>query len=130
MTEQATHGVTVLMAVSNAMVKLHKEQFGRGPTQARSNFAGADSLLCVLEEVLLPAELKLIELGEIARVRDSRVAFQAATSNDFVAAVEEIVGRKVRAFASGVDAENNVVFENFVFESQSANGTTDGHTPS
>jgi uncharacterized protein YbcI len=124
LTEAEGHGngTSVLMAVSNAMVKLHKEQFGRGPTQARTNFAGPDALLCVLEDVLLPAELKMIGLGESSRVRDSRVSFQAATAEDFIGAVEEIVGRKVRAFASGVDVEKNVVFENFVFEPQREDG--------
>ena len=43
-----------LQAVSNAMVKLHKEQFGRGPTNARSYLAGADTLVCTLEDSLLP----------------------------------------------------------------------------
>jgi hypothetical protein len=36
------------------MVKLHKEQFGRGPTNARSYLAGADTLVCTLEDSLLP----------------------------------------------------------------------------
>jgi uncharacterized protein YbcI len=35
----------VLQAVSNALVKLHKEQFGRGPTNARSYFADPDTLV-------------------------------------------------------------------------------------
>src|SRR3954452_6908779 len=89
---------SVLMDVSNAMVALHKEQFGRGPTKARSHFAGPDTLVCVLDEVLLPAERKLVALGDLARVRESRVAFQAATAAEFVTAVERIVKRKVRAF--------------------------------
>ena len=119
------NGSTALQAVSAAMVKLHKEQFGRGPTKARSNFAGPDTLVSVLENVLLPAELKLVELGDQGRVRDSRVSFQAATASDFIAAVEEIVSRKVRAFASGVDADNNVVFETFYFEPDGS--ASDGH---
>ena len=83
-------GSTALQAVSAAMVRLHKEQFGRGPRQARANFAGPDALMCVLHDVLLPAELKMIELGDQNRVRDSRVAFQAATQDEFVAAMEQI----------------------------------------
>jgi uncharacterized protein YbcI len=95
------------------MVKLHKEQFGRGPTSARSHFAGPDMLLCVLEDVLLPAELKLAAMGEQQRVRESRVAFQAATYADFVDAVEAIIDRKVAAFGSAVDVDENTVFEAF-----------------
>ena len=102
---------SALQAVSNAMVRLHKDQFGRGPTRARAEFAGPDALLCVLEEALLPAELKMAEMGDQERVREARIAYQAATADDFIAAVEQIVYRKVRAFASGVDPDRNVVFE-------------------
>jgi|SRR3954454_7554933 len=114
---QGQQTTAVLKDVSSAMVRLHKEQFGRGPTHARSDFAGPNALMCVLQEVLLPAELKLVELGEAKSVRDARVAFQAATAADFVAAVESIVGRKVISFASGVDPDADVVYENFLFES-------------
>ena len=109
---------SVLAEVSNAMVRLHKDQFGRGPTKARSNFAGPDCLVCVLEDVLLPAERKMIEMGAADRVRGTRGDFQAATAEQFISAVEQLVDRKVQAFASGVDAETNVVFENFYFESR------------
>lgn len=105
-----------MVAVSNALVALHKEQFGRGPTKARSNYAGPDTLVCVLEDALLPAELKLVALGQQSAVRDHRGAFQAATAADFIAAIEQIVYRKVRAFASAVDPDANVVFENYQFE--------------
>ena len=112
----------ILSQVSNAMVRLHKEQFGRGPTHARSNFAGPDALVCVLEDVLLPAELKMVELGDDGRVRDTRIAFQVATGETFIAEVEAIVNRKVRAFGSAIDTGKNVVFENFVFEPRPGEG--------
>lgn len=105
-----------LASVSRRMVALHKEQFGRGPTRVRSYLGGGDTLVCVLEEVLLPAELKMVEMGEIAQVRDARGAFQAATEAEFISAVEQILYRKVRAFASAVDAAHDVVFEVFTFE--------------
>ena len=116
-----------VQAVSNAMVKLHKEQFGRGPTNARSDFAGPDTLVCVLQDALLPAELKMVELGDQGRVRESRIAFQAATASDFITTVEQIVHRKVRAFASGVDPDANVVFETFYFEPRESG--SDGKGP-
>jgi uncharacterized protein YbcI len=116
MAADGTTLATEMAAVSRAMVSLHKEQFGRGPTRARSGFTGRDTLVSVLENALLPAELKLVEMGEAARVRETRIAFQAATKDDFIAAVEQILYRKVRAFASAVDPESDVVFENFSFE--------------
>jgi uncharacterized protein YbcI len=114
-----------MLAVSNALVGLHKEQFGRGPQRARSNMAGDDTLVCVLEEVLLPAELKMVAMGDQQRVRESRVAFQASTADDFIAAIEKIMLRKVRAFASGVDPDTDVVFENFYFEPVASDGDRD-----
>jgi uncharacterized protein YbcI len=122
MTQDPEHSTSSLAAVSNAMIALHKDQFGRGPSYARSYFAGPDALICVLEDVLLPAEQKLVRMGEHQRVRETRMAYQVAAADDFVAAVERIVSRKVRAFASATDVAKNVVFENFVFERGSSDG--------
>jgi uncharacterized protein YbcI len=106
----------LLQDVSNAMVALHKEQFGRGPTRARSHLAGADALLCVMEDALLPAEWTMVEMGEQQRVRETRMFFQVATADQFVEAVERITGRTVHAFASATDPDQGVVMENFIFE--------------
>ena len=107
---------SVLLAVSNAMVALHKEQFGRGPTRARTDFAGPDGMLCVLEDALLPAERAMVAMGEQTRVRESRQFMQAATRHDFEVVVEAIVGRRVRSFTSATDPDAGTVFEIFIFE--------------
>src|SRR4029079_912722 len=101
-------GGNAMQAVSNAMVRLHKEQFGRGPTIARSHFAGPDTLVCTLEDTLLPAERTMVEMGEHQRVREARMFLQVASQDQFVAAVEELVSRKVRAFASAIDPDPGV----------------------
>jgi uncharacterized protein YbcI len=116
-----------LQAVSNAMVRLHKEQFGRGPTNARSYFAGPDTLVCTLEDALLPAERTMVDMGEHHRVRESRMFLQVASQEQFVGAVEELVSRKVRAFASAIDPAPGVVFEIFSFEPSATHG--DGSSP-
>ena len=102
------------------MVKLHKEQMGRGPTSARSHFAGPDTLVCTLENSLLPAERTMVEMGEHQRVRETRMFLQVASQQQFIDAVEALVPRKVRAFASATDPEQGVVFEVFSFEPQAA----------
>jgi uncharacterized protein YbcI len=117
---------SLLQDVSNAMVALHKEQFGRGPTKAQSHMAGPDALLCVLDDALLPAERSMVEMGEHQRVRETRMFFQVATADEFVAAVERITGRTVRAFASATDPGNNTVMETFVFEGEPARGGPTG----
>jgi uncharacterized protein YbcI len=105
--------------VARALVGLHKEQFGRGPTRARAHFFGADMLVCAFEDVLVPAELKLVERGQDEAVQTARVLFQIATKDEFIATIEALVTRKVRAFTSAMDPTANMLFEIFVFESES-----------
>jgi uncharacterized protein YbcI len=105
----------VLMEVSNAMVALYKDYFGRGPNRTRAHWCG-DSLLCVvLEETLTPSERKLAQLGEHQRLRDVRMFFQYVTVKEFCDPVERLTGRKVRAFVSGMDTEvDGLCIESFV----------------
>jgi uncharacterized protein YbcI len=95
----------LLAAVSNEMVRLYKEQFGRGPTRARTHWAGPDTLITVLEDTLTPAERNLVRLGEHQRLRDLRTFFQYASVPDFCEPVERLTGRTVRAFLSGIDTQ-------------------------
>jgi uncharacterized protein YbcI len=117
------HERSVLLEVTNAMVRIYKEQFGRGPTRARSDWAGADTLLCTLEDTLTPAERKLVELGESMRLVETRLFFQHACKEDFRATVEEITGRTVRAFVSGTDPLSDVSSEIFYFIPQNGSDT-------
>ena len=80
MNEAPVEQGSLLLALSNAMVKLHKEQFGRGPTEAWSHYAGRNMVVCALTNALLPAERKLVAMGQQGRVRDSRTSFQARPS--------------------------------------------------
>ena len=112
--EPATGGV--LATISNEMVRLHKEHLGRGPTKARTYFAGRDTLVCILEDSLTPVERSLTEMGEYARVREIRLLFQYTAEQGFIEAVERATGRKVRAFISGIDARTDVSSEVFVLE--------------
>jgi uncharacterized protein YbcI len=98
------------------MVRLYKEQFGRGPTKARTDFAGADIVVCTLEESLTPAEKRLAHLGEHQRLRDTRMYFQHVTEKEFCTVIEEVLGREVRAFVSGIDTAQDVSSEVFYLQ--------------
>jgi uncharacterized protein YbcI len=103
------------MEVANAVVGLFKEQFGRGPTKARANWAGDDVLTVVLEDTLTPAEKNLAKLGEHQRLRDTRSFFQYSSVREFCEPIERITGRKVRAFISGIDTEvDGICVETFI----------------
>jgi uncharacterized protein YbcI len=105
-----------LEELTNAMVRLYKEQFGRGPTKARSDYAGPNALLVTIENSLTPAERNMVALDEHQRVREIRMFFQHASDDEFISIVEEITGRKVRAFVSGTDTGHDVSSEVFYFE--------------
>jgi uncharacterized protein YbcI len=92
-----------LMEISNAMVRLYKEQFGRGPTKARTHWAGPNTIVSVLDDTLTRAERNMVKLGEHQRLRDVRIFFQYATVKDFCDAVENITGRRVQGFHSSID---------------------------
>jgi uncharacterized protein YbcI len=114
-TPTGRRGVEV-QELSNAMVRLYKELFGRGPTKSHSAYATPDLLICTLEESLTAAERKLVELGEHQALRDTRMLFQHASDDEFVQAVEAITGRVVRAFVSGIDTEHDVSSEVFYLQ--------------
>ena len=106
---------SVLMQVANEMVRIFKEQFGRGPTSARAAWAGPDALTVMLEDTLTPAERNLVRMGEHERLRETRMYFQYATVREFCEPIERITGRKVRAFISGIDTEaDGLAVETFV----------------
>jgi uncharacterized protein YbcI len=98
------------------MVGLYKELFGRGPTKARTSFAGEDTLICTLQASMTPAERNLLALGEHRRLRDTRMFFQYASEDSFRELVERITGRKVWAFVSGIDVQHDVSSEVFYLE--------------
>src|SRR3954447_25717596 len=90
-------GVSLLAQVSNEMVRIYKEQFGRGPTKTRTYWCGDDVLTCVLEDTLTPAERTLVGMGEHQRLRDMRIFFQYASEAEFREPIERLTGRTVRA---------------------------------
>jgi uncharacterized protein YbcI len=106
------HGI--LNAISNEMVRIYKDQFGRGPTKTRTQWAGPDIVLVTLEKTFTPAELRLREMGEHGRLRDLRLLFQYAEVSAFCEPIERLTGRKVRSFISGVDTESDLATEMFV----------------
>lgn len=102
-------------AISNAFTKLQRDHYGRGPESVRT-VVGYDHIICFLENTFMPVERTLIEAGETEAVRETRLAFQRAMEYRFVNTVEEITGRKVRAFLSEVSLTPDISVEVFVLE--------------
>jgi uncharacterized protein YbcI len=100
------------LAVTNAIVSLHHEHYGRGATRGRTIMQG-DFVACFLEDIYTKAERTLIDAGKIFEVIQSRNAFQDAMEERFSRAVEEATGRRVVGFLSQVGTDPDIGVEAF-----------------
>jgi uncharacterized protein YbcI len=107
-----------LMQITRAIVTIYKEQFGRGPEHAHSHYAGANTIICVLEGTLTPVERTLAKIGQTQELQNLRQLFQSAAEQAFRAAVEQITGRQVVSFMSGNDVRNDMASEIFVLATE------------
>src|SRR5215211_7764391 len=103
----------VRSAVSQAVVRIHAERYGKGATQAKT-YAWDNVIVTVLADVLTTAERTLVDVSREDAVRDVRQVFQHTMEDTFRRAVEEITGRKVRAFMSQIDPPSGYGVEVFI----------------
>lgn len=100
-----------LLDISNAIVRLYKAAFGRGPTHARARFAGADTLVVLLQDTLTVSERNLVALGEHERLRTHRLLLRKVVEDEIRAVVEEILERPTLSLITGLDTERDVAAE-------------------
>jgi uncharacterized protein YbcI len=105
----------VLAEVTNAIVRLHRTHYGKGPTRSKSYLID-DVLICVMREIFTTVERTLIDAGEHDMVRETRLAFQEAMQDTFKSAIEEILGRTVLGITSQVLIDRDTAIEVFVLE--------------
>ena len=111
----------LLAEVTNAVVQLHRAHYGKGPTRSKSYLLD-DVLICVVGDLFTTVERTLVQAGEHAQVRETRLAFQDAMRDRFAEAVEQVVGRRVLGLTSQVLVEQDVAIEVFVLEPASGEG--------
>jgi len=114
----------LMVELSNGMVRLYKDLFGRGPTKARTNYAGPDIIVSTLENSLTRPERNMAAAGDHERLRDLRAYFQYQAEDEFRAIVERVTGRTVRAFVSGMDTRHDVASEVFYLDPRPAPADT------
>ena len=103
----------VLTAVSDGMVALLKDYYGRGPTRAKSYYQD-DLVVCVLRGGFSRVEQTLLEGGRGAAVIQQRMEFQELMRSRFVEVVEHATGRPVIGFMSGNQQHPDLMCEVFV----------------
>jgi len=110
---RAEPGRSVVTEISNAVVAITRDFTGRGPTRARTSMTD-DMVTVVYHDSLTKAEQRLHERGEDEVVRGIRRKFQEVMRDDYVAAVEQISGRKVIAFLSDHHLDPDIAVETFI----------------
>src|SRR5579859_4534562 len=108
----AAHG-DVLAAISDGMVALLKEFYGRGPSRAKSYYED-DLVVCALRGGFSRVEQTLLEGGRTAAVIAQRLEFQEVMRDRFTGVIEHATGRPVIGFMSGNQQHPDMMCEVFI----------------
>jgi uncharacterized protein YbcI len=106
------HG-DVLTAISDGLVALLKEFYGRGPTRAKSYYED-DLVVCLLRGGFSRVEQTLLAGGRGASVIQQRMDFQDVMRERFEAVIERATGRQVIGFMSGNQQNPDIMCEVFI----------------
>ncbi len=108
----SAHG-DVLTAISDGMVALLKEFYGRGPSRTKSYYQD-DLVVCLLRGGFSRVEQTLLDGGRGDAVIQQRMEFQELMRARFEEVVEHATGRKVIGFMSGNQQGPDIMCEVFV----------------
>ncbi|HEX5910349.1 MAG TPA: DUF2294 domain-containing protein [Thermoleophilaceae bacterium] len=108
----------VRTTISDGIVALLKEYYGRGPDRTKTYVSG-DLVVCLLRGGFTPVEQTLLEGGHGDDVIRQRMAFQQVMRRRFEEVVEGATGRKVIGFMSGNHQEPDMLCEVFVLAQNS-----------
>lgn len=102
--------------ISDGLVALLKEYYGRGPEQAKT-YVHSDLVVCVLRGGFTPVEETLRAAGYGDDVIRQRMAFQQVMKARFEEVVVRATGRRVIGFMSGNHQDPDMICEVFVLAS-------------
>lgn len=103
----------VLTDISDGLVGLLKEFYGRGPSRAKSYYQD-DLVVCVLRGGFSRVEETLLEGGRGPAVIHQRMEFQELMRERFEAVIESATGRPVIGFMSGNQQHPDMMCEVFI----------------
>ncbi len=109
-------GGKLLAEISNAIVAILREHYGRGPMKAKT-YALDDIIVVVMRgSGFTPLEQTIMDSGQPGRVVDMRHDFQNMVSKRFTDAIEKLTGRQVLAFLSQAHVEPDLTLEIFFID--------------
>jgi uncharacterized protein YbcI len=113
MRERAQDAGPLRQDISNAIVTLFKQRFGRGPTSCRT-YLETDLVVLVMGGGYTPGETTMFQAGKWYDVRQARMAWQDSMEARFVETIERLTQRSVRAFMSANHQGPDITVELFV----------------
>jgi uncharacterized protein YbcI len=109
-------GGQLLAAISNRMVGMLHDYYGRGPSNAKT-YVLDDMIIVVLRGCgFIPLEQTIMDSGEPERVLAMRKDFQRLMAGRFQRVIEELTGRAVVAFVSRGHFEPDITMEIFFID--------------
>ena len=109
-------GGKLLAAISNRIVAILREHYGRGPMKAKT-YALDDLIVVVMRGSGFTAlEKTIMDSGEPDRVVAMRHDFQRVMAKRFTDTIEELTGRNVVAFLSQAHVEPDITMEIFFID--------------
>ena len=119
MRSSGSQGGPLRQELSNAIVALFKEFFGRGPADCRT-YLEPDLVVVVMTGGYHAAEQTLFEAGKWHEVRSARMSWQDTMEARFVQAIEGLTQRRVKAFMSATHQSPDVTVELFLLQRSDA----------
>ena len=110
--------------ISNQLTRSHREHFGRGAGNVKTVIQKG-FVVTFLEDIYTPFEKTLISGGHEQLVIDCRFAFQQMMRDNYIGIIENVTGRKVRAFLSQNHIDPAIATEMFVLEPEGGDEVSD-----
>ena len=109
-------GGQLLAAISNRIVAILREHYGRGPMKAKT-YALDDLIVVVMRgSGFTPLEKTIMDSGDPERVVAMRHEFQRVMADRYQQTIEELTGRRVLAFLSQAHVEPDITMEIFFID--------------
>lgn len=115
-------------ALARAVVRLHHDYMGRGPSTARAFFR-ENVVVVVVERVMTAAERSLAGSGRHRGVRDVHRELLEVMRADLTVAIEDLTNRRVTALMSDIHVESDIASVVFVLDGSIDTQPADGDGP-
>lgn len=108
-------GGQLLAEITNRIVSLMREHYGRGPIKAKT-YVLDNLVVCVLSDGFTAIENTMLQAGEPERVLDMRRDFQRLMKTRYSEMIERLTGRSVLAFLSQAHLDPDLTIEIFLMD--------------